>query len=360
MGRAVRFSIRYDIVVWKTSRKPASKGDDVLRTIENYYRRFIMMDPLTNRIRRYWPLALPLAIAGCGVVPDRDGPPLFLPCPNDAPNAVPRVEPKSRYGNPSSYVVRGKRYYVSPTSRGYVKRGLASWYGRAFHGNPTSSREPYDMCAMTAAHRSLPLPTYVRVTNLENNRWAIVRVNDRGPFYPNRIIDLSYAAALKLRLARKGTAFVEVRAIDPSGFARASGPIDATPEKAERLADSTPRETRPAKDAETAKPASSQEPLRESSGEGDLYLQVGAFANRASAERLKTRLRASVEGDVRIDAMQDDGRTLYKVQVGPFHDPAHADRIGEELARIGFDKLHVRFEPSRQRTPIAAGSSDEL
>ena len=314
------------------------------------------MDLSSNRIRRYWPLAITLALSmtGCSLIPDEDGPPLLLPCPDDAPNAVPRAEPKSRYGNPSSYVVNGRRYRVSATNKGYVERGHASWYGRAFHGNPTSSREPYDMCAMTAAHRSLPLPTYARVTNLENNRWAIVRINDRGPFHPNRIIDLSYAAALKLRVVRKGTAFVEVLAIDSSGTGRASSPspVDPTPEKAERLASSTPKETGSARVASTTQPSTSSQTSslahsRESSQEGDLYLQVGAFTNRASAEQLQTRLHASVEGDVRIDTSQDDGRTLYKVQVGPFHDPARADRVSEELARIGLDKLHVRFEPSR-------------
>lgn len=163
-------------------------------------------------------VSLGVLLAGCGYLSKQDGPPLFCrPDPDDLADAVPRIEPKSRYGNPSSYKVFGKRYHVLPSSAGYVKRGLASWYGRKFHGRRTSSGETYDMCAMTAAHRSLPLPTYVRVINLDNGRGITVRVNDRGPFHPNRIIDLSYAAAVKLGMAEQGTARVEVRVIDLSG-----------------------------------------------------------------------------------------------------------------------------------------------
>nr|VFJ58219.1 MAG: rare lipoprotein A [Candidatus Kentron sp. FM]VFJ62986.1 MAG: rare lipoprotein A [Candidatus Kentron sp. FM]VFK19661.1 MAG: rare lipoprotein A [Candidatus Kentron sp. FM] len=157
-------------------------------------------------------------LAGCGFLSDQDGPPLFSRLdPDNIPDAVPRSDPKSPYGNPPSYAVYGQRYYVMESSLGYVKRGIASWYGRKFHGRRTSSGETYDMFAMTAAHRSLPLPTYVRVINLENGRQAIVRVNDRGPFHPDRIIDLSYAAAVKLHIAQRGTARVEIRAIDPTG-----------------------------------------------------------------------------------------------------------------------------------------------
>jgi len=134
---------------------------------------------------------------------------------SDIPDAKPKVEPKSKYGNPKSYVVFGRRYYTKASSKGYVERGLASWYGKKFHGRKTSNGERYNMYAMTAAHKSLPLPTYVRVTNLTNRRSTVVRVNDRGPFHGKRIIDLSYSAARKLGMAAKGVAMVEVRAIDP-------------------------------------------------------------------------------------------------------------------------------------------------
>ena len=128
---------------------------------------------------------------------------------------VPRYEPRSRNGNPPFYDVMGKRYFVLSSSVGYVERGVASWYGPGFHKVRTSTGEPYDMYAMTAAHKTLPLPAYVRVTNLQNGRSIVVRVNDRGPFVGNRIIDLSYTAAYKLDMLRNGTAMVEVRSLEP-------------------------------------------------------------------------------------------------------------------------------------------------
>lgn len=134
----------------------------------------------------------------------------------DPPDAVPVAEPRSRYGNPDSYEVRGVTYHVLDSSEGYEAEGMASWYGEAFQGRRTSSGEPYDMYAMTAAHRTLPIPTYVEVTNLENGRTAVVRINDRGPFHDGRIIDLSYAAARKLGVVGPGTARVRVRALEPA------------------------------------------------------------------------------------------------------------------------------------------------
>ena len=130
-------------------------------------------------------------------------------------DAVPRQEYKSRMGNPAFYDERGVRYRVLETSKDFVERGIASWYGDYFHGRPTSTGEPYDMHAMSAAHKTLPLPTYVRVTDLDTGNRVVVRVNDRGPFVEGRIIDLSYAAALRLGITTKGTARVEVRALDP-------------------------------------------------------------------------------------------------------------------------------------------------
>ena len=162
--------------------------------------------------------ALGLSLTGCGTAPtqpDGDAGPAGDTDVTGVPDAVPRVEPKSRRGNPDSYVVFGKRYYVMDAANNHVERGIASWYGKKFHGRQTSNGEIYDMYAMTAAHKSLPLPTYVKVTNLENQRAVVVRVNDRGPFHSNRVIDLSYTAAAKLDIVRKGTGLVEVRAIDP-------------------------------------------------------------------------------------------------------------------------------------------------
>jgi len=137
--------------------------------------------------------------------------------PDDIADAVPRIERPSRSGNMVEYELRGARYRVLETSRSYDERGIASWYGEAFQGRPTSSGEPYDMHLMTAAHRTLPLPSWVEVTNLANGRKAIVRVNDRGPFHDTdrRIIDVSYAAAQKLGMVGSGTAPVRVRAVEP-------------------------------------------------------------------------------------------------------------------------------------------------
>jgi rare lipoprotein A len=152
-----------------------------------------------------WWLVLVLLLAGCAGKSPKDGPPRSgSVIPRDLPeDPVPRKEPKSRYGNGPFYEALGKRYEVMGSSYGYQERGVASWYGNKFHGRQTSSHERYDMYAMTAAHKSLPLPTYVRVRNLRNHKSVIVRVNDRGPFVANRIIDLSYSAALRLDMIRQ-------------------------------------------------------------------------------------------------------------------------------------------------------------
>ena len=165
------------------------------------------------------PAATGVEDPGGGVGPELPGMRRTREVPGAAdavPDAVPVEEPRSRYGNPEEYEVLGQTYRVLDSSEGYVAEGLASWYGEEFHGRRTSSGEPYDMYLMTAAHRTLPIPTYVEVTNLENGRVAVVRVNDRGPFHPDRIIDLSYVAARKLDIVGPGTARVRVRAMEPA------------------------------------------------------------------------------------------------------------------------------------------------
>ncbi len=223
------------------------------------------------------------------------------------PDAVPRVEPRSRYGNPKRYTVNGRTYRVMDDATGYVERGIASWYGRKFHGHRTSSGETYDMYAMTAAHTRLPLPTYVEVTNLRNGRKVVVRVNDRGPFHPNRLIDLSWAAAKKLGIVETGTGLVEVRAIDPRTWRRAS--------------------------ARASAPAS-----RVSLRYG-LYLQVGAFSSRTNAENLQRQLRQF--GPVAIQTVGRKRNRLYRVRIGPLSSVEAADRLAERLIRHGFDAPHV-------------------
>ncbi|MBK1694310.1 hypothetical protein CKO09_06090 [Chromatium weissei] len=149
---------------------------------------------------------------GCAGEPLIDGIPAHIA---RIPDAIPKVEPLAKSGNAPSYVVRGQQYHVKSSSHGYVERGLASWYGKPFHGRKTSSGEIYDMNGMSAAHKTLPLPTYARITNLANKRSIVIRINDRGPFHQSRLIDLSYTAAVKLGVDKTGTSLVEVRAIDP-------------------------------------------------------------------------------------------------------------------------------------------------
>jgi len=198
------------------------------------------------------------------------------------------------------------------SAHGYRERGIASWYGPDFHGGLTSTREPYDMYKMTGAHKLLPLPTWVEVTNLQNGRKVTLRVNDRGPFKDNRIIDLSYAAALALDVVRPGTAMVEVRAIDSPDAGSTDVPL---------VASAAPGMETAAAGART-------------------YLQVGAFGERANAERLRERLGATFGEDVRIQPEPPESPRLYKVQVGPVRDVAHADRMVSMLSGIGVLQHH--------------------
>lgn len=224
------------------------------------------------------------------------------------PDAVPRVEPRSRYGNSPTYEVNGHVYHVRQTSRGYVARGIASWYGTKFHGRTTSSGEPYNMYAMTAAHRTLPLPTFVRVTNLDNGRSVVVKVNDRGPFVKNRLIDLSYAAARKLGVVATGTAPVEVRAIDPRHPRQASATPAALHPPAHRV---------------------------------HLYVQVGAFIDRMNAERLYQRLERMPLARVQIQRGVSKQRTIYRVRIGPLANVDEADRLSDALARRGLRDTRI-------------------
>lgn len=210
------------------------------------------------------------------------------------PDAVPRPEPRSRRGNPPFYEVFGKRYHVLGSNSGYLERGVASWYGKDFHGGPTSNGEKYDMYAMTAAHKTLPLPAYVQVTNLRNGKSVVVRVNDRGPFVANRLIDLSYSAAAKLEMIREGTTLVEVRSLDAVGSA-------------------------------PALPASTEE----------LYVQAGAFGEEANANRLADRLRAARIGIVLVRRDLVNGKPLFRVRVGPVPSVAEFDRVVAELRGAG-------------------------
>ena len=256
---------------------------------------------------------------------DDAAPPTPLDVSN-IPNAVPRPEPLSRYGNPTSYVVNGKRYYTMPSSKGYKERGIASWYGTKFHGKRTSSGESYDYYAMTAAHRSLPLPTYVEVENLQNGRSVIVKINDRGPFAQNRIIDLSYTAAVKLGILGYGTGLVEVRAIDTSEPEPAPSPVP----------ESEPaRSPVPAQEPPANRPVAEEKPR--------LYLQVGAFAERRYAEQLRADLAAQKLAEVRIVELTGEP-TIYKIHVGPLQDAAEAGRINRKLKTLGINSGYTLLQ----------------
>lgn len=252
-----------------------------------------------------------LALVACGSIDSKqDSAPTNAPDVSNVPNAVPRDEPRSKYGNPAHYEVFGKRYYTLNTSRGYHKKGIASWYGKKFHGRRTSSGETYDMYAMTAAHKTLPLPTYVEVTNLENGRKVIVKVNDRGPFHGDRLIDLSYSAATKLGIIGKGTGMVEIRAVT-------AGSVSTNPIVEELEASNV------------------------NSGPVGLYLQVGAFSTASTAEQLKLKLQQQIGDAILISPLTKPGGTLYRVRVGPLASVEYGDSLASRLLDLGFGNTHI-------------------
>ncbi len=241
----------------------------------------------------------------------RSGEPSRLPG-----DAVPREEPRSRYGNGPYYKVYGESYKVLDTSYGYQQHGVASWYGKKFHGRMTSSQERYDMYEMTAAHKTLPLPTYVRVRNLKNNRSIVVRVNDRGPFVDNRLIDLSYSAALKLDMVRDGTSLVEVTAIS----------FDDAPPPSRQTA-----------------PAAALQPPRKEHDAG-IFVQVGAFGEASNARRRYRLLRDGGIGSAFVHEDKSTAQTLYRVRIGPIANVVQYDSIVEELQRLGIRDSHLVTE----------------
>jgi len=257
-----------------------------------------------------------------------DGPPSSgsARIPELPDDPIPRKEARSRYGNGPVYEVLGKRYTVMPSSKGYQERGVASWYGKKFHGNLTSNREKYDMYQMTAAHKSLPLPTYVRVRNLRNNKTITVRVNDRGPFVHNRIIDLSYSAAMKLDMIRDGTSLVEVTAIN---FDEPSGD---RPTRTTTLPAAAP--TREAVTTAAAAPVAGPAPS-DVAKHNEIYVQVGAFGDRANAERRLRFLNASGITNAFIYEDLASSPPLLRVRIGPVAEVIQYDILVEELENIG-------------------------
>jgi rare lipoprotein A len=225
---------------------------------------------------------------------------------------VPVALPRSRYGNKSPYSVNGQTYRVLASAAGYDERGIASYYGTKFNGYKTSNFETYDMYQFSAASKVLPLPSFARVTNLQNGKSVIVRVNDRGPFVPNRIIDLSLAAAVRIGIYPKGSGLVDVQGIDPA---------------------------RPNAEPRTAPMVT----MRTGSGPL-LYVQVGAFADAGNAARLATRLQGLNLGTVRVVAVLANGRTLQRVQIGPLPDVDTVDRTTARLDALGLPHANVSIQ----------------
>lgn len=249
-----------------------------------------------------------VSLAACAGNAPEPSAPVARESASQSGGVLPSSPPRSRRGNPPFYEVLGKRYHVLPTSAGYVQRGVASWYGRDFHGLATSSGETYNMHAMTAAHTTLPLPTWVEVTNLDNGKRVVVKVNDRGPFVDNRLIDLSYAAATAIDMVQRGTTRVEVRAVAPPPDAyRTGATVAATPLPVQQGAAPAER----------------------------MFLQIGAFSEAENAERLVARLRASGFANSTVVSEPNDRRRLHRVWLGPVQDSVEFDALDARLRAIG-------------------------
>jgi rare lipoprotein A len=295
-------------------------------------------------------LLLAATLAGCGSAPTReppakrpggyyldDGPGASPPANIDSiPDAVPRLEPINR-GTARPYVVMGKSYTPMTALGPYSARGIASWYGRRYHGKPTSSGEPYDMYAMTAAHTTLPIPSYVRVTNVKNGKSVVVRVNDRGPFVEGRIIDLSYTAAHRIGVLGGGHALVDIETIIPGAAgstiatAPPAAPAAPRPEAVPAAPMREPVAVDPPPPAEPSlPPPAAQIPV--TADAGAYYLQLGAFGSRDNAENFLARMRAQVDwlaGTLHIFAR--DG--LYRVHAGPYHGEVEARRDADRVTQ---------------------------
>jgi rare lipoprotein A len=260
--------------------------------------------------------------SGAGDIPSGSSVPQPPPDVLGVPDAVPRAEPRGTRGNPPFYEVFGKRYYVMKSSEGWVERGTASWYGPGFHSASTSLGEPYDMYAMTAAHKTLPIPVYAEVTNLRNGRKVVVRINDRGPFVGDRIIDLSYTAAAKLDMLTAGTAPVEVRVIAPGSAPGGSAEPSRAP-----TAPATPPPPPPVTvvNAPAARLPETQA----------MFIQAGVFADHENARR---RVEALLAGGVELaslDEISGSTRTLHRVRVGPFATVEEFDLNMQRLHALG-------------------------
>jgi rare lipoprotein A len=290
-------------------------------------------------------------IAGGGYYKD-DGPGNNPPADLDAiPDAVPRVEPLHRFAN-RPYVVMGREYVPATSLKAYRERGVASWYGRKFHGQKTSIGETYDMYAMTAAHPTLPLPSYARVTSLASGRSVIVRVNDRGPFLHDRLIDLSYAAAHRLGIAARGSGEVEVEAIVPGSspppiVVASTAPAAASPAPLSPMSDAAPPSSLPpvadaplvAQPGEVTYVQSSAPASLAAGSPAGFAVQLGAFASYPNALDFLAHVQNQLAG-AKVEARVRQAGGLYRVYVGPYANREEARRVGERITQaFGFPTL---------------------
>jgi rare lipoprotein A len=273
------------------------------------------MDSLFSKDRKrlsIWPVVFTLVallmLTSCVGVSD-SAPANYTKQWDEIPDAVPVAVKPSKYGNPDKYTVMGKTYYVKDSSDGFRQKGIASWYGSKFHGRRTSSGEEYSMYSMTAAHKTLPIPVYVEVTNIDNGRVGIVKVNDRGPFHEGRIIDLSYAAATRLGVAQTGTANVKIRVVTPeTGKQRQGGDVS----------------------------------VKSSTAESDkLYVQVAAFSTEKSAIQHLEKLQGEGFFDVRLYLETKKGKTIYRVRIGPLPTEHVAKNVLAQLKEKNHQNLKI-------------------
>ncbi|MDD2057207.1 septal ring lytic transglycosylase RlpA family protein [Pseudomonas sp. GD03860] len=277
----------------------------------------------------------------------KDGAPWWDVDVSKIPDATPTVHTGNYKANP--YTVLGKTYFPIQESRNYRAEGTASWYGTKFHGQNTANGEVYDLYGMSAAHKTLPLPAYVKVTNLDNQRSVILRVNDRGPFYSDRIIDLSYAAAKKLGYAETGTARVRVEGIDPQQWwAQRGQPAPMVlnqPQVAQTqslpASTGTVEQWTPPPQQHAAAVVPLQVARNSTQAANGLYLQVGAFANPDAAELLRSKLSSMVSAPVFISSVVRNQQTLHRVRLGPINSQGEAQQMQDSvrLANLGQPKV---------------------
>jgi len=253
-------------------------------------------------------LSLIVILVSCGQIKD-SAPVNYSKQWHEIPDAVPASVTRSKYGNPGSYEVFGKTYYVKDSAEGYQQKGIASWYGNKFHGQRTSSGEDYDMYAMTAAHKTLPIPVFVEVTNHDNGRKAVVKVNDRGPFHEGRIIDLSYAAATKLGVAQAGTANVSIRVVTSES--------DKNRQRSAAVVESHDGEA------------------------GKLYVQIAAFSSENNALSHLEKLQGEGFSDVRLHIESKKGKAVYRVRIGPLPSENVAKNVVAQLKENNHKSLKI-------------------